>query len=234
MSLAGDNMKNNLLNKILFTSIHLEAILVSFWILFLDGIKHEYYENLDNNLKITVFSVQIIYFFRYIFTNFYLKKGTTLFHALKENSWFEPIFALIMFNLVHVGAAYATLVYSSKMNIGTYIAIVLYISGTLIVVISEYKRFVWKRNSENKGKLYTIGLFRYSMHINYFGEWLLLSSYSFIAFSGSYWFLLVVIIDFIDLYFMNIPNLDKYLAEKYKNEFEDYQLKTKKFVPFIL
>jgi steroid 5-alpha reductase family enzyme len=50
------------------------------------------------------------------------------------------------------------------------IGILLYLSGSYINTHSEYSRHVWKLKEENRGRLYTRGLFSLSMHINYFGD----------------------------------------------------------------
>ena len=43
-------------------------------------------------------------------------------------------------------------------------------AGSYIGTASEYKRHAWKRRAENQGHLYTEGLFRFSRHVNYFGD----------------------------------------------------------------
>ena len=46
----------------------------------------------------------------------------------------------------------------------------LFLIGSCLNTCSEWQRMIWKKNKANRGKLYTKGLFRYSMHINYFGD----------------------------------------------------------------
>jgi steroid 5-alpha reductase family enzyme len=50
------------------------------------------------------------------------------------------------------------------------VGIFLFLAGSYINTLEDYQRFAWKREIENKGRLYTKGLFKYSMHINYFGD----------------------------------------------------------------
>jgi len=45
----------------------------------------------------------------------------------------------------------------------------LYTAGLFIEWFSEVQRAAWKKKPENKGKVYTGGLFSLSRHINYFG-----------------------------------------------------------------
>ena len=42
---------------------------------------------------------------------------------------------------------------------------VMYAVGSYLNTASEYSRHLWKQQPETQGKLYTCGLFRYSMHI---------------------------------------------------------------------
>lgn len=221
--------------KIIFTLFHLESILMATWILYFDGFGRFLVHPPDVPPLFYIIScIQVSYFLRYVYANFVLRKNSSMMNAMKKNPWLEPLFALVMFNIIHVGGAIASVFFYNPMPIGNIFGLGVYISGTLIVLVSEIRRYHWKKAPQHKGKLYTEGLFRYSMHINYFGEWLLISAYAFLAFSGTLWFLIVVALDFADLYFGNIPHLDKYLSEKYKEQFEAYKKSTSKFIPFVL
>jgi protein-S-isoprenylcysteine O-methyltransferase Ste14 len=86
-------------------------------------------------------------------------------------------------------------------------------------------------NEENRGKLYTGGLFKYSMHINYFGDILLFSGLAFITQSFSR--MIVPLAMSIVFIFFIIPRHDKYLGEKYGDDFLEYSSTTKKLFPWI-
>ena len=67
--------------------------------------------------------------------------------------------------------------------------ILLFIIGSYINTYSEIQRKRFKDNPNNKGKLYTLGLFQYARHINYFGD-ILLAQTSAIPFAilfAKYW-----------------------------------------------
>jgi steroid 5-alpha reductase family enzyme len=109
--------------------------------------------------------------------------------------------------------------------------ILLFLIGSYLNTMSEWDRMVWKKNISNKGKLYTEGLFKKAMHINYFGD-----SVSFTGFAlltGSYWGLAIPLVMTLGFVFIHIPKLDKYLHEKYNEQFEEYSQNTKKFIPWI-
>lgn len=111
------------------------------------------------------------------------------------------------------------------------IGMLLYMTGSYINTQAEYERYVWKLKAENKGRLYTKGLFRLSMHINYFGDIVLFTGFAMITHRlGVFIIPLVMTTNFI---FNIIPSLDRYLENKYGDEFRVYAGKTKKLIPKI-
>ena len=75
------------------------------------------------------------------------------------------------------------------------------------------------------------GLWAYSMHINYFGESVMLTGMTIVTATWwMAWFPLFIICSFI---FGHIPALDEYLEDRYGQQFVDYAASTKKFCPFV-
>ena len=111
------------------------------------------------------------------------------------------------------------------------IGIVFYLAGSYINSLADYQRYEWKKKSENRGRLYTEGLFKYSMHIYYFGDSVLYIGLALITLE--YVCLFVVFGIILNFVFYQIPSLDKYLSKKYGDEFEEYAKQTKKLIPFI-
>jgi steroid 5-alpha reductase family enzyme len=109
--------------------------------------------------------------------------------------------------------------------------ILLYLSGSYINTHSEYSRYVWKFKEENRGRLYTKGLFSLSMHINYFGDIVLFTGLVMVSHSLS--LIVIPLIMTVNFVFNIIPSLDRYLEKKYTDEFREYAKNTKKFVPLI-
>ena len=107
----------------------------------------------------------------------------------------------------------------------------LYLLGSYFNTGSEWMRMVWKARPENKGRLYTEGLFKYSMHINYFGDFILFSGFAMIT--GRFYAFVIPLLMASFFIFVNIPLLDRYLASHYKDEFPAYAQKTAKFFPFV-
>ena len=117
------------------------------------------------------------------------------------------------------------------LNILDYFGLILFLGGSWINTYSEYTRHIWKKKNINEGKLYTGGLFKYSMHINYFGDIVLFSGLAVIT--QNYFLLVIPLFMALNFVVFLIPSLDKYLERKYGDEFIEYSRRTKKLIPGI-
>lgn len=101
----------------------------------------------------------------------------------------------------------------------------------MLNAVSELLRKPFKDNPANKGKLYTGGLIRHAIHINYFGDclWVLGLALR----SNNFYSLLIPLVLFLVFVFGYIPKSDDYLQNKYGEQFTAYKKKTKKLIPFI-
>ena len=119
-----------------------------------------------------------------------------------------------------------------KQAIGAFevIGVLLYLSGSYLNTHAEYSRHIWKLKKENKGRLYTGGLFSLSMHINYFGDIVLFTGLAMITHISMLVIPLLMSVNFV---FNIIPALDRHLEKRYQDEFRDYSGKTKILIPWI-
>ena len=111
------------------------------------------------------------------------------------------------------------------------LGIALLLIGSYLNTGSELQRRAWKKLPGSKGRCYTGGLFGYSMHINYLGDSILFTGWAILT--GSFWAFAIPALMTYMFIFYHIPPLDKYLAERYGDDFRDYAQKTAKFVPFL-
>ncbi len=188
-----------------------------------DSWMEPYKINGDFTRRVILMVCLIIYFFRLLITVFVLLK--------RKIVWVETIIILILmsfslFLFAKVGG-------SNLLPVGIIeiAGIILFLAGSYLNTASEYKRYAWKRKVENKGHLYTEGLFKYSMHINYFGDIVLFTGLALIA--QSIRLLIIPLTMALNFVFFIIPGLDKYLAKKYGEEFKEYAPRTKKFIPLV-
>ena len=165
----------------------------------------------------------VIYFLRLQITVWVYQRRTW--------AWLETIIISILIPFALYGFAKAGGNNHQAVGGVEVIGMLLYIAGSYINTQAEYDRYVWKLKAENKGRLYTEGLFRLSMHINYFGDIVLFTGFAMITHRLAVFIIpLIMTINFI---FNIIPSLDRYLENKYGDEFRAYAAKTKKLIPKI-
>lgn len=107
----------------------------------------------------------------------------------------------------------------------------LFLFGSAYSLTYEVRRFRWKKNPANKGRLHTIELASLCVHPNYFGDlftysgWALVSgtSCAFSAPVGMVW----------GFQYLIMPNSDAYLASRYADEFPDYAANTPTLIPGV-
>jgi len=161
-----------------------------------------------------------------------LRLLATVFIFLKRKmAWSEMLLvtglmSFALFSFAKVGG-------SNSNSIGAldYFSILIYLLGSWLNTSSEYTRYVWKMQPLNNGRLYTEGRFKYSMHINYFGDIILFIGFALLTYSFS--LLVIPLVMTLNFIFFIIPRLDKYLARKYGNDFKEYADRTKKLIPGI-
>lgn len=162
----------------------------------------------------------------------YVRMTVTILVLLKRSmGWEEAISVPMAFALYYVGFA---LLGGGQDNPVGALEIVgggLFVLGSTINTASEMLRDRFKKDSANKGRLYTGGLFRYSMHINYFGDILWVLGLAFITTNP--WAFIIPGLLFCFFAFYNAPMLDRHLKEKYGAAFDEYASKTARIIPFL-
>ncbi|MCP3953456.1 MAG: DUF1295 domain-containing protein [Desulfobacterales bacterium] len=177
----------------------------------------------DPARQLLILSCGLIYFARFTLCMFIFVE--------RNISWFEgglvSFLWFMMFYLFGVSAG------SHPESLGyiDLVGIFLFLVGSYINTAADYQRFAWKKKAENKGRLFTGGLFKYALHINYFGDGIMYVGMALITLE---WICLFVSIGIIaNFIVLQIPMLDRHLGNRYGAEFQAYALKTKKLIPFI-
>ena len=164
-----------------------------------------------------------IYFLRLLFTEFvFLKRAVSWSEAGMIAPWILCIYLVLSIaggtNSAHIEAPI----------IG---GAGLFVFGSWMNTYAEYARHVWKRCPENRGRLYTSGLFRFSRHPNYLGD--LISFSGLCLISGRWITTAVPLIMLFGFVFANIPMLDSHLHDHYGRVFDEYAARTRKLIPFV-
>lgn len=113
----------------------------------------------------------------------------------------------------------------------TWLGVALYVAGSVLNTGSELQRKRWKQAPGHQGRLYTGGLFRYAVHVNYFGDLVLFTGFALVT--GRPWALVIPALMACIFRFGNIPPLERHLAQRYGAEFTRYSARTARLVPFI-
>jgi protein-S-isoprenylcysteine O-methyltransferase Ste14 len=164
-----------------------------------------------------------VYFVRLLLTQFvFLKRAVGWSEVLMVVPWVLCIYLLL---------AMAGGTNPAKFAVVAGIGAVLFVLGSWMNSYAEHERNVWKRQPENRGRLYTLGLFRYSRHPNYLGD---LISFSGLCLVSGRWITIVIpSIMLAGFVFANIPMLDSHLHDHYGAAFDEYAARTSKLIPFV-
>lgn len=228
MDLYGQKSKS-IPQKIVIHLIEIILLWLSYWILFQSGgawfEKHLHIHNVTEDIdrRMIIFTFNILIFLRLAYMMIVLLK--------RKIPWEESVSVPLAFALYFIGFPLFVLPISIPIDVIDYFAIALFIIGCILNSGGEILRNKWKKEPANNGKIYTQGFFKYSRHINYFGDILWVIAYALIT--KNVWSITIPLFLFSFFAFYNAPKLDKYLKEKYGNEYDDYAKKTKMLIPFI-
>lgn len=126
-------------------------------------------------------------------------------------SWKEAIGNSCAFGIYYIGFPLFALYSSTYSPVVLFIGYALFVIGSLINTMSELLRKPFKDDPSNKGKLYTGGLFKYSIHINYFGDILWVLGFALLTMNV---YAILVPIGLTLLFTLSyIPNADNYLRK---------------------
>lgn len=112
----------------------------------------------------------------------------------------------------------------------------LFVFGKVFETIADEQLKRWKRDAANKGKTCRAGLWRYSRHPNYFGEWLIWCAYALVATPAPWgwaaWaapaFMLFLIVRV-----TGIPPTEKRAVASRGDDYRRYQAETSAFFPWF-
>jgi protein-S-isoprenylcysteine O-methyltransferase Ste14 len=228
MDLYGQKSKS-IPQKIIIHILEIIFIGLSYWILFQSGgdffEKNLHIQNAAGNSerRMIIFLFNIIIFLRIGYAMIFLVK--------RRIPWEESISVPIAFALYYVGFPLFVLPTSTMIGGLDYFAVALFLAGCILNSGGEILRGRWKRNPGNAGKIYKGGFFKYSRHINYFGDILWVLAYSMVT--RNWYSVIIPVFLFFFFAFYNAPKLDNYLKQKYGKEYDEYAKKTKMLIPFI-
>lgn len=215
--------------RIALTTVVGACVAVAWWLLFGGGIVFagawlgQPWNPGDEARRLFLAVALSIYFLRLLFTQFvFLKRAVSWSEAGMIAAWVLCIYLVL---------SVAGGTNSAHMHAPVIGGAVLFVFGSWMNSYVEYARHAWKLRPENQGRLYTLGLFRYTMHPNYLGD---LISFSGLCLITGRWITTAIpLIMLCGFVFANIPMLDSHLHNHYGPEFDEYAARTRKLIPFV-
>lgn len=150
---------------------------------------------------------------------------------------FFKVFLLQGFLLWMISTPLLAAQYTSQTETLTWLdygAMALWLIGFFFEAVGDFQLARFKANPDNRGKLLTSGLWRYTRHPNYFGDatqwW---GFYAFSAAAGSYWPIFSpILMTFLLLRVSGVSMLEKSLKDT-KPGYERYVRSTSPFIPWF-
>lgn len=215
--------------RVFMTAAVAGSVAIVWWLLYPGGIAltgkwlGREWQSGDAMRRLCLALALTIYFLRLLFTQFvFVKRAIRWGEAAMIAAWILCIYLLFAF----VGGTNR-----NAFGIAGGIGIALFAVGSWMNSYAEYARHRWKQRPENRGRLYTRGLFRISRHPNYLGD---LISFSGICLMAGRWITIAIpLIMLAGFIFANIPMLDAHLREHYGEAFDEYAARTRRLIPFI-
>jgi steroid 5-alpha reductase family enzyme len=141
--------------------------------------------------------------------------------------WLQALLAWII-SLPLLGA-FSTL---APIGLLDYVGLVLWLTGFVFEALGDWQLSRFKRNSGNADAVMTGGLWRYTRHPNYFGEFCVWSGFALVAVSAGAWWSLPgpVLLTVLLLRVSGVRLLEKDIGKR-RPSYADYVLKTNAFFP---
>lgn len=215
--------------KATLAALHLGIVLLVLWLLFAGGGQQVATalgttRLAGNPARLTLLAgAAVLYLGRTLMTLFLFMK--------RRMPWSEVFTIAAWIGLIDLLFAYYGGGNASPLGAWGGVAVGLILVGSALNTGAEWQRKRWKARPENRGRLYTGGLFGLSRHVNYFGDVVLFTGWALLA--GGAWLLVIPAAMTAGFVFVNIPALDRYLAKHYPDEFPSYAKSVSCFVPFV-
>jgi protein-S-isoprenylcysteine O-methyltransferase Ste14 len=207
--------------KVAMTSWYLICVAAASWLTLFASNEGDHSGNSSRRVVLLAFALLYI-----------AKAAITFFVFMKRKiPWWEGAYGGGLIGLMHFLFLRDGLRTPEPLAFVDTVGALFYFVGSYVGTASEYSRHIWKARPENQGHLYTEGLFQYSRHINYFGDLLLFCGFA--VLTRQLWTAIVPLVMGLNFVLSLIPAQDAYLAMRYGTEFDDYERRTKKLIPFV-
>ena len=215
--------------KATLATLHLGIVLVATWLLVGGGIAqvstllHWEYQLTNVLRRAVLVAAAWLYFSRTLVTIFIFMR--------RRMPWSEVWTIAVWILAIDVLFAFLGGQSDESFGAAAVAGTVLVVVGSLINTCSEWQRHIWKQQATHQGRLYRNGFWALARHINYFGDLILFTGWALVT--GRLVLLVVPVVMFLGFAYVNIPAQDKYLAERYGDEYYAYAKTTARLIPFV-
>lgn len=148
---------------------------------------------------------------------------------------FFHVYILQYLMLLLISSAYVNIIIQNRkgVNVLDLVGISIWCIGFYFESRSDYELKSFKKDPENKGKIMTSGLFKYSRHPNYFGEAVMWWGIYLIGISSSGFIFIIspLTITILVRFVSGVPMLEKHY--EHNELFQEYAKKTSVFIPWF-
>ena len=157
-------------------------------------------------------------------------------HKYEPHFWLKSLFIIFIFQAVLAWIVSLPLLaivsVSSKIGILDFIAIALIIFGIAYESIADWQLYRFKTQAANQGKVMNQGVWRYSRHPNYFGEFCIWWGFYFLALAVGGWWSVIspLLMTFLLLKFSGVALLESDIGQR-RPKYAEYIRSTNAFFP---
>lgn len=115
-----------------------------------------------------------------------------------------------------------------------WVGLVVWLGGASVEALADRQLAAFRRDETNRGRVIDVGLWRYSRHPNYFGQWLTWCGYALIALAAPWGWLALgspLLMLYLILRVTGVPPMEERMLESRGEAYRAYQRRTSVFVP---
>lgn len=122
----------------------------------------------------------------------------------------------------------------TEINLLDYFALTLWLVGMFFEIVSDMQLQKFKASAHNKGKVLDRGLWRYSRHPNYFGEFCIWWAFFLFALASGYWWSIIspILMTILLMKVSGVSMLESTIIER-RPEYAHYIRTTNAFFPWL-
>ena len=203
-----------------------------------------------NNISLIMFIPTILVMFwglrltYYLFKRNYKKEEDYRYKDMRNrwgknvniNSYFK-VFMLqgILMSIIALPIMFYNTSTINTLNYINILGIIIWIKGYFFEVVGDYQLKKFIKDPNNKGKIMTSGLWKYTRHPNYFGESIMWWGIFLISINSNLGLLGIIspiLITFLLVFVSGVPLLEKKYSDN--KDFQEYAKRTSKFIPWFV